>query len=564
MDIMETKKRSQTRKVLRSKWLLVAILLTSVSSTSVLAAPPSSLRGFSDPGSQLNRDRESLERQKVLESFQEMRERNLSPVEDQREEEKTPAESQDVKISLTKVVFSESVVLTDLELANLTEKYEGRDVTVQELYDLVNQVNELYSQKGYLVCLAILPEQTIKDGVVSIVLIEGKTGEVQVQGNKTTHEGYIKSRTSLNSGEVSNIKKLNRELIWFNGTNNVQLQVEIRAGKAPGTSDYIIRAYEPKRHVFSLYTDNAGSDTSGEWRGGFGYTHRSVTGNRDDLFISGLFSEGVISGGINYSMPITKKGTRLSVNYNANKTEIVNGVLDELAVNGESQLYGVNITHPFKVSSHLQVEGFAEFQRQQSSTTILGMDWVDDSVRNSSSGVIFTHYWPTLIFYHRHAYSYGRHTDIGSNSREYNRYNFMGILQKTRKNNHILTFRSSAQWTPEEGLPSADQFYIGGAYSVRGYRENFRGDDKGFSASLEYSVPIKKAGSAFVFTDYGWISGLNGYEDRNLQSAGIGFRWNFMKQGAATLTWGVPFSHIYDSEEVSPRGRIHFSVVKEF
>ena len=48
-------------------------------------------------------------------------------------------------------------------------------------------------------------------------------------------------------------------------------------------------------------------------------------------------------------------------------------------------------------------------------------------------------------------------------------------------------------------LPSAEQFYIGGAYSVRGYKESLLGGDHGVAVSLEYSVPIAKAVSAFTF-----------------------------------------------------------------
>ena len=61
------------------------------------------------------------------------------------------------------------------------------------------------------------------------------------------------------------------------------------------TTDYVITAYEPRQHNFTVYTDNAGSDSSGLWRAGMFYTNKSLTGNRDTLMVSGIFSEGTKS-----------------------------------------------------------------------------------------------------------------------------------------------------------------------------------------------------------------------------------------------------------------------------
>lgn len=65
----------------------------------------------------------------------------------------------------------------------------------------------------------------------------------------------------------------------------------------------------------------------------------------------------------------------------------------------------------------------------------------------------------------------------------------------------MLSARLDAQWSPDDYLTSAEQFYIGGMYSVRGYEESYLGGDSGYSASLEYSVPLDKAKttSAFAF-----------------------------------------------------------------
>ena len=85
------------------------------------------------------------------------------------------------------------------------------------------------------------------------------------------------------------------------------MRVQLQAGELPGTTDYILNIYEPKKHQFSIFTDNSGSETSGEYRGGISYINNSLFGYRDQLSITGMGSDGTQSGAIAYSIPITKR-----------------------------------------------------------------------------------------------------------------------------------------------------------------------------------------------------------------------------------------------------------------
>jgi hemolysin activation/secretion protein len=64
---------------------------------------------------------------------------------------------------------------------------------------------------------------------------------------------------------------------------------------------------------------------------------------------------------------------------------------------------------------------------------------------------------------------------------------------------HLLVFQADLQLTPESLLPS-QQFTIGGAQSVRGFRQNQRSGDNGFRLLLEdrimvYQEKNKEAGT---------------------------------------------------------------------
>ena len=152
------------------------------------------------------------------------------------------------QLSQARKYMEPSEVLTEAELQKITEPYIGKTVSLADLYAITGAINNLYNDKGYMVCKAYLPPQRIHGGVVQIKLLEGKTGLVTLQGLKHTKEKYVTARVPLKPGTVANTAALNKQLQRFNGTNDVQLRILVHAGKEPGTTDYEIAAYEPKQN----------------------------------------------------------------------------------------------------------------------------------------------------------------------------------------------------------------------------------------------------------------------------------------------------------------------------
>ena len=114
-------------------------------------------------------------------------------------------------------------------------------------------------------------------------------------------------------------------------------------------------------------------------------------------------------------------------------------------------------------------------------------------------------------------------------------------------------------------MPSARQFYIGGAYSVRGYKESLLGGDSGYSVGLEYAVPVSpdKRTNVFTFIDHGEVYGDSAFEDHILTSCGLGVRTTLAKKINASVTLGLPLLKELNGTEVS-KTRIHFMVNGQF
>lgn len=532
----------------------------NVWAADVPALPPS---GFNDSGVQLNRTKKYLEWQQTMQKIADGRK---SAGVETGEETGEKKETDSVRFQLKKVTADASDLLTQEEIQAAAAPYIGKEITLQDLYGIVEKINALYSEKGYVTCRAYLAPQTIRQGAVHISLMEGKTGKVDVRGNRTTREDYIRDRLDLKEGETANISHINKKLLRFNATNDVQLRISMKAGETYGTTDYVITAAEPQQYIFGLFSDNAGSKTSGLYRGGVFWQDKSLTGNRDSLMMTSVFSKGTKSFGASYSSPINTSGTKLGVNYSTNSVHIIDGPLEPLDVRGHSYAYSFSLTQPLVTSEKVKSEIGLDYGYQNSKTDFMRMPWVDDTVRGASLFFDQINYGRTTIFYQRHAYRFGNYNNnISDTMDRFGKYVMNMLYQRVFSAGQTLIVRAEGQLSSSNYLPSAEQFYIGGMYSVRGYTESLLGGDSGVSGSIEYSLPMSpdKMTSAYFFLDAGRVWGANVWGDESLAGAGFGIKSTIGDHVSLNIGMGFPLINKVNEEEQS-HARVHFSLNSQF
>ena len=559
-------------KMYKKHMASLVTLACLVASSAALAAPyddvPDPVKG--DAGIQMNRMRNYLERERVNRQIAEDRAAAKNKVET--ESSKQSAQGEAITFELKRIVTDESAVLTDAELDAIIKPYQGQRVQLSDIYTIVDKINALYSEKGYVTCRAFLPPQTIEDGTVKLLLIEGKTGNTLVAGNKYTKTKYITNRLHLAEGEIANVKQLNKDLLLFNATNSTQLRIVLKAGEKPGTTDYEITAYEPKRDNWTIFEDNAGSESSGEYRTGLFFNTKSLSGNCDALSLGTVLSEGTKAATVMYSRSLGRSGTKMNLLYSTNATEVIKGDYED-KIKGHANSYAIGLVQPLLVNETTRTELSLDFNRQSSKTDWLEgfrRNMVDDTVQDVALGFAMTNYGTSHVFYQKHSYVSGHSEStpdmFSESSQNFGFYKFNGMYQKLYAAGQMWNLRADAQWSGSEGMVSSRQFYMGGMYSVRGYKENYLGGDSGFTFSAEYAVPvINKNTSAFTFFDYGHVYGNGQSDDQHnvLASVGLGLRSTINQYCSAALTLGIPLQREFSAEKVSST-RLHFIVSGQF
>ncbi|TCV94861.1 hemolysin activation/secretion protein [Luteibacter rhizovicinus] len=86
-------------------------------------------------------------------------------------------------------------------VASLFRPLQGHDVSVGDIIAMADKVTAMYKADGYALSFAFVPNQDFKDGVVSVVVVEGYVAEVVVRGDTGTLDKRIRRIAAHMVGE---------------------------------------------------------------------------------------------------------------------------------------------------------------------------------------------------------------------------------------------------------------------------------------------------------------------------------------------------------------------------
>ncbi|MCJ9705684.1 ShlB/FhaC/HecB family hemolysin secretion/activation protein [Bradyrhizobium sp. SHOUNA76] len=435
------------------------------------------------------------------------------------------------KFRLRKVTFDESKFITPAELDEIAKKYVGKDVDIASLLQLVADINAVYAARGIVTGIATLPEQDAKGGIVRVKLTEGRLQKTTVEGNKQTRTDYILDRVKEPEGEVLDVPKLNRDVIWFNRTNDVQIKALLQPGTSFGLTDLQFAVIEPPVDTLQLFTDNQGAENTGRWEGGAFYKRHGLFGVDDRLTFYGVRSDGNLNGNVAYSIPVNPWGGRAGVSYTEGKIKIIQGPFVALDVTGRSSQAAVNFSQPVWVTQDWLVLLNAALTEGKTVSRFATVAVTDDHYDKTTAGVSVTKSGNTYSITVSPAVNYiAWHDYVLGNNRAFNTYT--GSLIATSAagpQNFSANVLASWQYTQEKLLPGDQIFSIGGPTTVRGYPSNAASGDSGyyFNAELHYNWSQWLRGfDTYIFTDWGAVySTFPGITE--MASVGVGFSWTY-------------------------------------
>lgn len=452
---------------------------------------------------------------------------------------------------LRKVTFDDSKFITPEELAAIASKYVGKRVDIAGLQSLVAEINQLYAQRGIVTAIATLPPQTANGGVVKIKLTEGRLQSIKTIGNQQTRESYLRNAVDQPKGEVLDVPKLNRDVVWFNRTNDVQMRALLQPGTDFGLTDLQLAITEPPVNTLQVFYDNQGVKTTGSNEAGIYYKRHGLAGIDDRLTFYGVNSKGNLNGNVAYNMPITPWGSRLGVSYTQGRIKIVDGQTAVLDVSGRSNQTAINFGQPLFIDNMWMLQANAAYAYGSSSSDIGAFTTVKSRYSKNTGGISATISGAEYALTISPSYnSINWHNQLDGAERSFNTFTGAANASYRLPAAFSATFLSSWQYTPQKyvetnNLPGDQLFSIGGPTTVRGYPTNAAAGDSGyyFNAEIHRDMSdIVKGLDLFVFTDSGSVYSSDPARTQ-LDSSGVGASWtptpSLTFEGSVGVPWRV-------------------------
>ena len=444
-------------------------------------------------------------------------------------------------------------------LAKITERYENRYLTQEDLQALRLELSRLYADAGFVNSGVILPDQTIRDGQVTYQVIEGGVSELNISGNRWFRTGYFRRRLAFTA--PLNVNELQRQIELLLDDPRIQrLRVDLKPGLRPGES--VLDVQVEDRQPFRLYLDvnNYQSPSVGSVRGIVTVEDVNLLGWGDILTLRYGRAEGLNPLlDFRYSIPLNAWDTSASFQYRKNTYSVIDDQFRELDITSEAEIFTAGIRQPLYRTPRTSVAVELIGERLFDTTFLRGKPFrllpgaTDDGetvVTALRVAQEFVHRTQSQVFALRSRFSFGLDALGATVNSDHDVpdgkfFAWLGQAQWASRlpllDSQVIA-RADVQLTPDP-LLTLEQVAIGGRFTVRGYRENTLIRDNAVLASLELRVPlIRNARWADYlelapFFDYGrgWNSVVDTPDPLDIYSVGLGLRWALTFPGVVSV-----------------------------
>lgn len=472
----------------------------------------------------------------------------------------------------------------DADLRQIASAYENRVLGSDDLQQLRHQLTLYYVNRGYINSGALLSDQEIRDGVVTLRIVEGGLNRIEITGHQRLRPDYISSRIEPGARPPLNIGELQQRLqLLQQGGLIERVNAELLPGIQAGESELKIAVQEALPYQLTASFSNHRSPSVGAYRPELHGIHRNLSGRGDTIEARYGISEGLDDYLLGYALPLNARDTTLSLRYSRSDSLVVEAPFENLDIESQTITESIGISHPlWRTLSGSFTLGLS-YEHRTSNTWLLGVPFSFSS--GIPEGKSAEHVWrfsqdwlsrsPDQVIALRSTISLGSNNALPQENGigpEQNFLTWLGQFQWARRlaNHSQALFRLDAQISRDALLPM-DKFGLGGATSIRGYRENQLLRDKGLVASLEYRMPVfaGEGGESHwqlaPFIDYGrgWNVDGSAAIPASISSIGLGLLWNPDQKTQAQLYAAKALRNVQNPGHDLQDAGIHFLISRQ-
>jgi len=469
------------------------------------------------------------------------------------------------RIQVNRFRFEGNTVFTESELRGQVAEWENRWLTSRELQEVQARLTRYYVENGYVTSGALVPDQEVSDGIVTIRILEGRITAIEIEGEDHLRPAYLEGR--LATGAPFQVGELQQDIQLLQQNPMVKrINVQVAPGPVAGENVLRARVEEESPYAAGMVFDNSRSPTIGSNQLELWAVQKSLFGWGDRLEARYGINDGPNGYLLGYSLPLNARDTTLATQYEKNDSLVIEEPFDEIDLESRFNRAEVSLRHPFLKTVNREFALALGLEWRHAETFLLSERYsFAEGVDNGETKVTLVHFvqeWlernPERLFAIRSDIRWGVDLFDATTNSDGPDGRYLGWLgqfqwiQRLPVLDSKLVVRGLAQWVNDSLLPS-EKISIGGMETVRGYRENFMTTDKGLAAGIEWQVPVghlRVPGistgihdglfelAAFFDHGQGSNKSFQNPDPDNISSVGLGMIWHPSEMFMAKLYWG--------------------------
>lgn len=266
-------------------------------------------------------------------------------------DQSAPAGAEAMRFTTRRIVLDGATALPAALSAAAVAPYEGREISVADLYELARRLAATYRNEGFVLAQVLVPEQRIEpqDALVRLQVIEGFIHAVRFSGDLADDTARLEAiAQAIRSTHPITAAALERYLLLLNDIPGLSAATTLAPSSAQaGAADLEIRL--SRRAVAGeIVIDNRGSRAVGPWRATLDLEARGLTGTSRTAAKLATSGNGQLEfGQLQHEQVINAEGTRLALSIGGARSQPgTPSPPATLQLETASRTLGLSIQHP--------------------------------------------------------------------------------------------------------------------------------------------------------------------------------------------------------------------------
>ena len=489
--------------------------------------------------------------------------------------------------------------VTPIEVQKLVWLIRGqrakRGITLGQIETIADKITRFYRKRGFILAKAYIPKQEVRDGIVTLTLLLGVLGNVEVNNNNLYSVSKLKSVFDDMLTQPVTSSQVEENLYLINDFPGVTVNGYFEPGYQVGDTKLTINVKNEKKYSSNIRLDNHGTDTTGKFRLYADVQANNIIGTADLFNLSLLYASSPANTEYyraNYSTTLFSPRFRASIGASTNQF-LVDGsdfgtpfdVTGTVEIKDISMTYQLSRSRIKNTSIDLKYENiFSDLQFGTFDDNSL-----DDELNNSSISYNYDYLNEKSKTLHQGSFKFtvGQFV-LGADEGQSLNYEFLNVdytmltfvkVPFTESTSRLI-LRANFQYSGKP-LPTVSRASLVGPTKARGYSPDLYSADDALYAGADWlfnspdffgfnlfgKTNFKDLVKPFIFVDAAYgiqnaIPGASSEVTGLLFDAGIGLQFskgNF----SGNLHIAVPLSESF-SQEIAAEDDISTRVIFDF